>query len=336
MSSKPPSLQGRRNAAKQLPRLPLSVFTPPNTGTSDKFPLPPSPSAVHPSKVIDAHVVGDPELGKWQKEIGEILGSRIYGVVLSALPDKISAVPKEIGNVKVVSATISFSPDDIASASAATEAASESAVPVSFSTVFTRSTPESVAALQHVLEKGRPVDIEISVDGSLGDLEEFLLQATKDTESANIPPVILSNILPPPHDFGLPIVKLMNNPSYRAYQEQTATLSLFPFVYVKYIPPVWGVATPSAPEPGATIENSGAKEQREWKRRIKMYLGPSIEAFGYERILFGSSSPRASSAASVAGDWYAVAREAIAEIGMEQEAMDCVFSANAEAVYGRK
>lgn len=64
-------------------------------------------------------------------------------------------------------------------------------MPVSFSTVFTRSTPESVAALQHVLEKGRPVDIEISADGSLGDLEEFLLQATKDTESVNIPPIIL-------------------------------------------------------------------------------------------------------------------------------------------------
>jgi hypothetical protein len=64
------------------------VFTPPNTGTSDKFPLPPSPSTIHPNKVIDAHVVGNPELG-------ETLGSRIYGVVLSALPDEISAVPKE-------------------------------------------------------------------------------------------------------------------------------------------------------------------------------------------------------------------------------------------------
>jgi predicted TIM-barrel fold metal-dependent hydrolase len=65
-------------------------------------------------------------------------------------------------------------------------------------------------------------------------------------------------------------------------------------------------------------------------------VGPSIEAFGYERILFGSSSPRASSAPSKAGDWYGVARETIAEIGLEQEAVDCVFSANAEAVYGRK
>lgn len=67
--------------------------------------------------------------------------------------------------------------------------------------------------------------------------------------------------------------------------------------------------------------------------RSVLPVGPCIEAFGYERILFGSSSPRAPSRA---GDWYGLARETITEIGLEQEAVDCVFSANAEAVYGRK
>jgi hypothetical protein len=81
----------------------------------------------------------------------------------------------------------------------------------------------------------------------------------------------VANLLPPPHDYNLSIVKLMNHPTYHAYQAQTAALSLFPSVYVKYLPPTWGVATPSTPQPGATTENSGAKEQREWKRRIKMY-----------------------------------------------------------------
>jgi hypothetical protein len=95
MSTKPPSLKGRRDAAKQLPRLPLSVLTPPNTGTLERFPLPASPSSIHPDKVIDANVVGDPDLSKWRKEAGETLGSRICGVVLSALPEEISAVPKE-------------------------------------------------------------------------------------------------------------------------------------------------------------------------------------------------------------------------------------------------
>jgi hypothetical protein len=96
-----------------------------------------------------------------------------------------------IGNVKVVSTMIGFSAGDIASASAATEAASKSAVPVSFSTTFTRSTPENVSALRHVLERGRPVDIEISADESLEGLEEFLLECTKGMEEAKIPPIIL-------------------------------------------------------------------------------------------------------------------------------------------------
>lgn len=93
------SIQGRRKGPKQLPRLPLSVFTPPNSGTSDKFPLPPSPSTVHPENVVDAHVVGDPGLQKWQNEAGGTLGSRAYGVVVSAPADKAGQELKEWVNV---------------------------------------------------------------------------------------------------------------------------------------------------------------------------------------------------------------------------------------------
>jgi hypothetical protein len=85
------SIQGRRKGPKQLPRLPLSVFTPPNSGTLDKFPLPPSPSTLHPENVVDAHVVDDPGLQKWQKEAGGTLGSRAHGVVVSASADKTGA-----------------------------------------------------------------------------------------------------------------------------------------------------------------------------------------------------------------------------------------------------
>ena len=46
----------RRKGLKNIPKLPLSVFTPPNSGTSDRFPLPPSPSAVHPKAIVDAQV----------------------------------------------------------------------------------------------------------------------------------------------------------------------------------------------------------------------------------------------------------------------------------------
>lgn len=95
MSTKPVSLQGRRKGPKELPRLPLSAFTPPNSGTSDKFPLPPSPSTVHPENVVDAHVLGDPKLEKLQKEAGDTLGNRLHGVVLSVPADRASEALQE-------------------------------------------------------------------------------------------------------------------------------------------------------------------------------------------------------------------------------------------------
>ncbi|KAF5354988.1 hypothetical protein D9756_005382 [Leucocoprinus leucothites] len=337
MSSNPGSIQGRRKGPKQLPRLPLSVFTPPNSGTSDKFPLPPSPSAIHPENVVDAHVIGDPGLQKWQNEAGGTLGSRAHGVVVSSSADKVEEVPNEIGNTRVLSVMVPVDLENPTSISTAIAAVSKSSVPVSFSTVFSKSTPDGIVGLRELLQKGRPVDIEVqasTTDGSLEGLEEFLTRATAELEG--IPPIILSNILPPPHDFNLPIIKLMNHPTYHAFQAQTAALSLFPSVYVKYLPPTWGVATPSTPQPGAATESSGGKEQREWKRRIRMYLGPVMEAFGFQRIIFGSSSPSTSQAASNSGDWYNVSRESIAELGVEQECIDSVFSLNAQSVYGSK
>jgi predicted TIM-barrel fold metal-dependent hydrolase len=57
-----------------------------------------------------------------------------------------------------------------------------------------------------------------------------------------------------------------------------------------------------------------------------------MEAFGYERIIFGSSPT--GPAPSHAGDWYEIARECLAELGLEQIAIDGVFCSNAQAVYG--
>lgn len=79
-----------------------------------------------------------------------------------------------------------------------------------------------------------------------------------------------ANFLPPSGNSDLPIVKLMSHPSYRSFQAQTAALSLFPSIRIKYLPPAWDVSTPSNLQPGSA-EISGVKEQREWKRRIKMY-----------------------------------------------------------------
>ena len=66
-------------------------------------------------------------------------------------------------------------------------------------------------------------------------------------------------------------------------------------------------------------------------------MGPVVEAFGFQRILFGSSAAAplsGTSPASKAGDWYELARESFAELGVEQDAMDAVFSQNAKLVYG--
>ena len=68
---------------KNLPKLPLSVFTPPNSGTSDRFPLPPSPSVVHPSTITDAQPF---HLTSWKgrkdgDDVGEY-GAKSSGIVL--------------------------------------------------------------------------------------------------------------------------------------------------------------------------------------------------------------------------------------------------------------
>jgi len=59
-----------------------------------------------------------------------------------------------------------------------------------------------------------------------------------------------------------------------------------------------------------------------------------MEAFGYQRIIFGSSPSSTSQAPSNVSDWYEIARESLAELGVEQESIDAVFSGNAKVVYG--
>ena len=96
---KSPSVGLRRKGPKSLPTLPLSAFTPPNTGTSDKFPLPPSPSTLQPEEIVDAHVISaTADLSSWQSEAGQNLGGRIRGVVLSlhgAQPADVEKLVKE-------------------------------------------------------------------------------------------------------------------------------------------------------------------------------------------------------------------------------------------------
>ena len=94
MASAPRSL--RRKFPKDLPKLPLSAFTPPNSSALDSFPLPPSPSTLKPAQVIDANVVSkDIHYSQWKKEAGKNLGSKIRGVVLVLPASGIGAALKE-------------------------------------------------------------------------------------------------------------------------------------------------------------------------------------------------------------------------------------------------
>ncbi len=78
-----PSVGARRKGPKH-PTLPLSAFSPPNTGTSERFPLPPSPSTLQPEEIVDAHVIAPTgDLSSWKSQAGQNLGGRIRGLVVS-------------------------------------------------------------------------------------------------------------------------------------------------------------------------------------------------------------------------------------------------------------
>jgi len=335
-----PGVGTRRRGPKSLPRLPMSAFTPPNSGSSEKFPLPPSPSTVHPEKVIDANVIvldGDLNLSEWKQEAGQVLGGRIGGVVLS-LPESVDLDPEVIksrleSGTPILSLVIPFRLED-AEHSIPSNLAS-SAVPFSFKTVFTKPTPNGAASLKWALSYGRPIDIDIQTvmsDSVLENFEEMLSKATADL--TKVPPIILSNWLPPPHDVSLSIVKLLKHPTYREFQSQTAALSLIPSVHIKFLPPPWEAQVPMTPITSGGADDNVSRQLREAKRRIKMFLGPVMEAFGYERIIFGSSPSSGSTVRSNAGVWYEVARESLAELGVDQEFIDAVFFFNAKRVYG--
>lgn len=67
-----------------------------------------------------------------------------------------------------------------------------------------------------------------------------------------------------------------------------------------------------------------------------LLVGPVMEAFGYERIIFGSSPSSSSRGRAHVGKWYDIARESLAELGIEQASVDAVFCNNAQKVYGKK
>ncbi|KAF5317210.1 hypothetical protein D9611_003982 [Ephemerocybe angulata] len=335
MSTVPPP---RRKGPKDLPKLPASAFNSPVTESSGILP---SPSTIQPEAVIDANVIvadGDVAHAQWKKDAGQVLGGKIKSLVLSFPGADLEKVVKELESSSDLDRVLSLSvPYDLEKPDSALEATlASSKVPTSLSTVYTAASTEATEGLKWALERGRPVDIDVQVVLTEATLEGFEDTVGKAAEGiTSPPPIILSNILPPPHDLDLPIIKLMNHPTYLAFSNQVAALSLLPNVYIKFLPPAWDQPTPQTPYPGSPVDSAEGKVQREWKRRIKLYLGPVLEAFGYERIIFGSSPSIASKSKSNAGDWYEIARESLAELVSDQEFVDAVFHGNALKVYGK-
>ena len=166
-------------------------------------------------------------------------------------------------------------------------------VRVTLAVSLTKSSPKLVAGVRWALENGHIVDLELGT--GLDAIEELLngVFAPVEVEGAPFKPatggaiilceknifpneffsltMCIANYLPPPHDLNISIVKLMNHPSYHAFQASTAALSLFPSVYVRYTPPRWEAPTPPTPSSPTQNTEEDSKEKKEWKRRIKMF-----------------------------------------------------------------
>lgn len=61
---------------------------------------------------------------------------------------------------------------------------------------------------------------------------------------------------------------------------------------------------------------------------------PVLEAFGFERIIFGSSPAFVSGSPALAESWYKLILESFRELAVSQHEMDRIFIKNAEHVYG--
>ncbi|KAF8530489.1 hypothetical protein BU17DRAFT_79267 [Hysterangium stoloniferum] len=328
-----PGVGARRRGPVALPRLPLSAFsTPPNSGVSERFPLPQSPSTNHPYTIIDSCLSAN-NAEEWSTQVKWVTSRNVSGVVLS-LPasgerDVFDQFQKSHPSLKILSVIVPISFENGVPADVPKFGED---IRVTLSITFVKSSPEVLQGIRWALKNGHVLDIIIESPGESAEALLELLNVAFGTAETALKPapggaIVLSNILPPPHDINLSIVKLLNHPKYHAYKSYIAAFSLYPSVYIKYTPPHWNGPIP----PTSDTEEEG-KEKKEWKRHIKMFLGPAVEAFGFERIMFGSSRAAGSTSGS-ANDWYEIARESLVELGVDQESVDAVFAAAAGTVY---
>ncbi|XAO24733.1 hypothetical protein I312_103539 [Cryptococcus bacillisporus CA1280] len=151
--------------------------------------------------------------------------------------------------------------------------------------------------------------------------------------------IVISGLLVPP--LTKPSSALIHSESYNLHLARLASLSLHANVFLKVLPPVAEVF-------GTGPDEKWWMDRKELERVLRMYASHAIEMFGTHRLIFGSSPAlplsdleHVSHTHTVGeleqpisnGEWYAVLRKCVAELGQGVEEMTGVMGANAAGVY---
>ncbi|ADV24297.1 hypothetical protein I305_04979 [Cryptococcus gattii E566] len=151
--------------------------------------------------------------------------------------------------------------------------------------------------------------------------------------------IVISGLLVPP--LTKPSSALIHSESFNLHLARLASLSLHANVFLKVLPPVAEVF-------GTGPDDKWWTDRKELERVLRMYASHAIETFGTHRLIFGSSPAlplsdleHVSHTHTVGeleqpisnGEWYAVLRKCVAELGEGVEEMTGVMGANAAAVY---
>lgn len=208
-----PSLNARRGkTAKPIPRLPPSAFSPPNSGTGERFPLPPSPATVHPQTVLDssATISSIDALTAYSAALGSSLSGRLSGVVVSIPESSVESVDQlyvntvysegfdvliafnySISSSKVPIVAISVPLSD------STPTLKSGNVKLVSNTTFTQTSATLVQSVKTALAKGVVeinVKSDLDTDAGWEVLEEFLTSILEGTDPEATKPAIVLGV----------------------------------------------------------------------------------------------------------------------------------------------
>ncbi|KAG9316710.1 hypothetical protein JVU11DRAFT_2770 [Chiua virens] len=291
-----------------------------------------------PSGIVDSHLQFTLQSGTCDADINHLESARRRAVVLSsrghspqAIVSSLISLQADLTDARVLSVLIPFSlsSTDYPTYIHATDTPLPALTTVYDGAITVAAEAEEDAKdqaqvetpaknLRWALEHSRVVDIEIergiiATDASFYDsFVNLLTKAIKSDANTKRTPIVLSNLLPPPLESVLPVVTMMNHPSYTTFRQRVSLLSLFENVHVKLLPPAWAL-------PESTARSEGKLEEMELKNIIKLFIVPVLEAFGFERIIYGSSPAFASGSPELAENWYKSVLESFRELAVSQD-----------------